>query len=398
MGQEDRKQQQMLEILKHDVPVEELDAGIWYQPRSFWAVQQVTTPGGTSTKRFVFPQNDFRNGTRWPALVKRMAVCAVGYPLARPDVTAMGATAIDNGECLINRAAIQVSVPGRSNYSFGTIAGVNYTPRPTSDPLPLTGASSLYGTSRLGFDKPLIIGENQACEWELATLAGQRWLNPNGAPALPFNLPADPYPATMSYLERGGLLDGDARSVRTLIQTDQSGADMPFPRAPGFGPIAPPGAAVPYWNGISKFNAKQFRAHQVTRQGSSYIYGLNLAIDQIDADDFILDPARFPLATLSQLSTRMGCRARVVDGPNSDWWWRPGAPVALVMDTITPAVVYELPQPIALGPGDTLEVTLSFPSAYPEGEAGLPEDVVPILQAASYQVGIAFNGYAAVEG
>ena len=90
-------------------------------------------------------------------------------------------------------------------------------------------------------------------------------------------------------------------------------------------------------------------------------------------------------------STMVPSRIRTTDGGSGRYWWRPGAPIALVLDHITPAFVYELPVPITVGPGDALDVELEVPlsTTFPDdGTATTP----------TFNLGVSFNGYAAIEG
>jgi hypothetical protein len=124
-----------------------------------------------------------------------------------------------------------------------------------------------------------------------------------------------------------------------------------------------------------------FKAQQPNRSGSARFTGMRVMLDQLYWDGGFADP-------VAPLATRVGTRVRNISG-SGEWWWRPGAPIALVMDTITPALVYKLPSAITLGPGDTLDVEMRFPAVLLEQMEG--DDI-------SFQIGISFNGYAAIEG
>jgi hypothetical protein len=90
----------------------------------------------------------------------------------------------------------------------------------------------------------------------------------------------------------------------------------------------------------------------------------------------------------------MTCRARTTNGGTNQWWWRPGAPLALVCPTITPAQVYEFEQPIVLGPGEQLEVELwapLAPSLVLLGSGGA-QTVQP-----NYTIGLSMTGYTTIE-
>ena len=113
-------------------------------------------------------------------------------------------------------------------------------------------------------------------------------------------------------------------------------------------------------------------------------------IDQIAFDEE-LAPA-FPASVIAPVSTRIGSRVRLVGGPVNDYWWRPGAPMALTFDTTTPAAVYWLDEPITLMPGDALDVIAEVRT-----DSFASEDI-NAAYAAMYQFGISFNGFTAING
>ena len=112
-------------------------------------------------------------------------------------------------------------------------------------------------------------------------------------------------------------------------------------------------------------------------------------IDQIDFDEGVqAQPAPFPGSPITPYSQRLGCRARTTNGGTNQWWWRPGAPLALMSPTITPASVMELQQPIKLGPGDSLELEVTAPN---------PVVLAPQIDP-TFQFGVSLTGYAIIEG
>ena len=89
---------------------------------------------------------------------------------------------------------------------------------------------------------------------------------------------------------------------------------------------------------------------------------------------------------MTPLALRTGCRIRTTDGGTKMDWWRPGAPIGLVLNTVSAAMTYKLPRPLTLEPGDQFEVELTVPPA-----ANVENPDV-------YSIGLALNGYAAIEG
>lgn len=399
-------------------PKDATSAGVWFEPRSLWCVKNVILDdyaigeGGSFGPTLTIPlqRNAFRNGTRFPFQVQRIAISAVGYPLARPDVLGMQAAdnaagpANLNGTCALARVTFQVSSPFRQQWSRTVVSGNGLAPLPTYTPnVPAadSGKSSLFGLNSLMFDRPLIIPRNGAVEWSMSSLQGMRWAAGAGGTVSAFNLPSTDLPMTMSYLEKGGLFCGSARSSRVNLRTNQSpiapvpGDDSGFPYAlpPGFVPMVGGSGNVPFWDPTSTFDASSFRTKNATKAGSTNIYGMTLAIDQTAFDTGVL--AQFTDGVVAPVSQRIGTRVRVVGGPATDYWWRPGAPAALVFDTITPAAVFQLDEPITLEPGDSLDVSLAVPAASSFVDGGV---TVSQATAASYQFGVSFNGFAAITG
>jgi hypothetical protein len=87
----------------------------------------------------------------------------------------------------------------------------------------------------------------------------------------------------------------------------------------------------------------------------------------------------------SPLALRTGTRIRTTGTGSQNYWWRPGAPLALVFDHITPALVMRLSDPITLPPQDQLDVEMEFPG-------------VPGSADTNFHVGVSFNGFATIEG
>ncbi len=116
-------------------------------------------------------------------------------------------------------------------------------------------------------------------------------------------------------------------------------------------------------------------------------------MDQIGNDNALANEnAAFDGVPIAPASLRMGSRVRTTNAGSGEDWWRPGAPLALTLDTITPAAVFMLPFPITLTPGDTLDVELVIPGVPP------PAVLPPLEVQRAYNVGISLNGWAAIEG
>jgi hypothetical protein len=257
----------------------------------------------------------------------------------------------------------------------------------------------------LRLDKPLYLPQQASIEWDLS--AHTPWSSPVAAETSTV-LPR----AVQLYQESGGnVWPGSARTTPPKVRPPafRSGFDLqfmsalavsgipanpseswPYPPDASFDPASPPvGGSGGFWPPEQTFNARQFDAQESTRSGSTCITDLRCHIDQ-RAYDVAMQGAFGPTPFQpTPMSLRTGTRIRLVNGGTKAWWWRPGAPLALVFDAITPANVYELPEPITLGPEEHLEVEVVFPGSFP-GD--------PVLQPTAYHLGLSLNGYAAIEG
>ncbi len=382
--------------------------GLLYEPRSLWSIANVVAGAGLQTVRF--DKRHFYNGERWPIEIRRMVLSGINYTLA-DTVDTGGAWAADVGAnesaAVINRMRIELSVPQRYHLNSKRRPLVaSLAPRPRFGPEPgstyATPPSSLWGQCYLNFDKPLILPRTATIEWNLSAytpFASDDGDSDQGVPVQ----------ATMLWQEEGGLNPGSARSRRVQLQPytgDLSQPDpldkWPYP-ADGYGsgiPGAGAGvASTDWWGGLSRFpaaggentpapvqpatNQGSFASQESTRAGSTRLLGMRTHIDQIAYDDayIVQNSGNQP----SPLSTRIGTQVHTVNGGSNTEWWRPGAPLCLVLDTHTPASVFELAVPITLGPGEQLEVQIEVPANHPTFQT-------------TYHLGVAFNGFAAIEG
>ena len=375
-----------------------LVSGSWYEPASLWSAQYVSVPNSTSPNTNVtFNRQHFRNGGRHPIVLQRLAACGINYPFDKtgaavfvlPSAYAAGADAA------IMQGTVRIGMPFRKNFSRYTIPLSQYTPKPTNMPRP-PGASqsSLWGTSYLRFPRPILLPQRSSIEGGLMSLKRAQAGFTNAGSQTTSDAPM---PAYMYFHESGGLFSGSARIKALQVRTDSSDV-VPVPDPYGCIPYPLP---APYtvpatyptaphermWPPPSQMSSRDFEQQESTRSGSTEVLGCGVFIDQLTYDDELIAQAggNDPGMKVSQISTRLGVRMRAKHSPDGTWWWRPGAPLALVFDTITPAVVYELPEPITLAPGDAINVTMQ-----------LPGGVTP--HGVGFNVGLSFNGYMAIEG
>jgi len=348
-----------------------MSSGLLYEPRSLWSIANVrVAEDAAGPTRVRLPKRHFFNGERYPIELRRLALCAVNYLV------------MDDTINFFQHAELAISVPQRYHLNtkrFLPVAGL--TARPTWQPstpfAPLS--SNLWGQSMLNFDNPLYIAKNASIEWSLSAItpaAGMFEAMPEGVPA------------KMLYQEEGGLWPGSVRSHEVTLPPIGSVPIAGFQfdplekwPYPPFGAVAATAGANTFWDPRAYFSGNRFLQQEHTRDGSTKLTDMRVAIDQRAYDDL----AVFAGVQPSPLHFRTGTRVRMGNGGTKAWWWRPGAPLALVFDRITPACVYELKEPVTLGPGEQLDIEMQFPSITGQDPA-------------EYHVGVSFNGFAVIEG
>jgi hypothetical protein len=375
-----------------------MTSGLLYEPRALWSIGNFAQPDvGTYRNIQSLNRNHFMNVGKHPIELRRMTLSMVNYIFLQNPV----GISTPWRECaqLINDISVRVSAPQRKTLSKGFVLGSGCMPNPTSEPRPVSpNTSSQWGQSMLRFDKPLMLPRMGTIEWGLSAFTGVNDSNGQGLG----NLSAF---ATMVYQETQGLWPGSTRAFYTQLSNLSPAQQQQLiteteERWPylldGYAGLEStktlPGISTNWWPPTSHFNGKLFNQQESTRSGTTMLTDMRCHINQLIYDTILKigwsDNGHG--ATPMPLSTRIGTRVRTTNGGSGDWWWRPGAPLALVFDTITPAVVYALPEPIELEPGDTLAVDLSVPPA----RTGDDQTLAPT----EYQIGISFNGFAAIEG
>lgn len=369
--------------------------GLIYEPRSFWSIATGSLAG--SSRLVELDRNHFMNGERWPVTIDRIAVGGINY-LFRESIAAAPMSAAT----VINKVGIRFSVPQRYHLNVGRAIRIGSLPAMSTGqhatPVDLNygpghTASSTYGQCHLTFKKPLLIPKNAQIEWDLSAHT------PGAREGFDENIATF---CEMAYVELGGLTGSSmrARTVQLAAYTGNTvptieGWPYPPDSAAGGTAIAPALLSTNWWPPTSRFPAgggapdwlaqrnTTFSAQEATRSGSTELVGMRTTIDQVILD--IQNAVDGTPQPCSPLSMRMGCRVRTTNGGSSGhWWWRPGAPLALVFDTITPANVIRLQEPITLGPGEQLNVELEIPAGEVEEDQ-------------TYSIGVAFNGYATIE-
>lgn len=376
----------------------DLSSGIIWEPRVLWDVARqdnITQLGGSLQVKF--NKYNFRNGGQYPIELHHLLVAPVGYVFNEYDGQNIPATATvgDYGACaaVIQKSSLMFSMPNRQHYSLMPLQVGSWIDRCSEDvPMRYNAAvpwsSGLHGTVRWDFAKNrrLVLPRNAVCTLQLGAYLGQ----PSGG------FGSGLAKANVAFFEGGVGHEGSqqfmwncrARALNQLpLLATSSVAVFPWQPADGLGTsVGNSGAEYPGGSGLQEMDYKQ---QESARDGYNAVSGYAVSIDQILYDDSVASggPANSATAILAPLAHRIPCRARS-NAMSQEWWWRDGAPLSLVCPTLTPALVYDLPEPLTLGKGEHIEVEMQTP-----GGLDAATDVFSI-----FQIGVSFAGYAAVEG
>lgn len=378
------------------------DPRFTHEPRVLWTVQRITAPESdavTLDGHVKVPKDHFRNIGRFPITLTHMLCCGVNYTFRRYSIEPpINNTQIDNCATAINRVQIQIAAPYSRYMVKRQFALMSLEALPTAEPSMIYNAFSPYasgpfGICRWNFEKWLRLPRKATIELNLSGY---------DVPLLNEEVPIGDVFSTVCFDEATtGLFSGDVR-VRNRTQLfslqSQSINGEFFPQvtdifAPdAFGAFG--GQSLITFNQSGQFRAKEFNRQETDRgQAMSHYTGFAIQIDQIDYDDSIQNSGvLFQNQFISPLSMRVGCRAKCTNGGTNMEWWRPGAPVALVCPTITPAQVFRFDKPIVLGPGEELEVEMQVPTGV-QLTPGSPSTLVQ----PNYQIGLSMAGYATIE-
>lgn len=400
--------------------------GLIWEPRAFWDVlrlQNAVNADGTSPipvpVEGAFRKEFFRNEGRWPIFLDRVLLCGVGYLFREFDgFNAIPAGFGDFGACssVVQKAEIQISVPNRQHYSKVPLqlnslqalavddVSMRYAPNRAY-------ASGLHNVCRWDFRPPTWLARDpsdqgmglergSACEFWCGTYV--QYSNapaPGVAVVLPNSLPlhlAFHEEGAGHYGSRQFPANAHSRWHDGVVQAAANAALHPFPAADG---ILPLNANQPQqWPGVSALQIESFKQQEAAVAGYNVIRGFSAHIDQIAFDDVLQTSAAPNVAgsPIERLATRIPTRARS-DAGSQEWWWRPNAPLALVSPSLTPALVYKLPEPLVLHPGDVIEPRMRIPAGL-SGIGAIPPDNPGGPGTSIFQVGLSFTGYAAVKG
>ncbi len=366
-----------------------MSEGLLYEPRSFWSIANVAGQAYDQTVRL--DRRHFYNGGRYPIEIKRIAIAGINYLLTGAPAT-IDTVGWNESSSVVERVRVSISAPQRYYFSSRRAPlAAGMAPRPTAQIPVAAPASSMWGQCNLAFDKPLVLPRTGTIEMSLSAHTPWVW------PAITPVVEAQQTQATIVWQEVGGYFAGSGRSLTVPLfaytgNTTVADPAEKWPYPPdGYGVGAGPALPSPnWWPAQSSFPAggqRGFSRFESTRSGSTELSELRTYIDQRDYDE-ALAAAFDGTPRPCPLSLRTGCRVRTVSGGSREYWWRPGAPLALVLDTITPAVVYELDEPFTMPPGEQLDLEVQIPGMTPTGDLAQP----------NYHIGVSLNGFAAIEG
>lgn len=394
-----------------------MSVAVLYEPRSLWSIANAKLAAGNASPTiYRLNRRHLTNLTRWPMTLTRVVLGAVNYTFDELLLTTAAQSQQPQfwlqASDIIQQVQCKFSAPFRYNINAkGPINTATLTPRPTWEPPQPTAIlgvetfsffSGYLGTSQLKFKEPMVIPRNGALEWQLSAFT----------PVVFGTSPEDEAPgtngpmfATMLYQERGGMFFGNSRIHQfqpnpfvTPLDTFADPSEK-WPYSPDLASNAGTYTALPgttnWWDPKAMFTAAKFRAQGSTRQGSCQLTDMRTMINQFAYDGDVATAFNnafgyIPTQKLTPMCMRMGTRVKTVGCGTEAWWWRPGAPLGLVFDDITPALVYDLPEQITLQPGDTLDAELIFPP-----NTAIFDDTSVTVPA---HVGVSFNGYATIEG
>lgn len=365
--------------------------GILYEPRALWTVGRIDTSVATAgpvSTRLRGGENDLLNGEKYPVTLRYLLISPISYLFDEYSNSA-GLTAANfrnNRAACLDFSRVIVSVRQRHYTTRFPVTAAVIGNQPTWNPPNLTavGATSLFGPGVFNnyswqFDKAMILGRTANCEF---IISGYPWA---GVGYTAGNAPTDAVRARIHFSEVGGArYHGNVRTVDVpLLSTSrpQFGQD-------GFG--APAGAVetTQAYPPQSQFVPRAFSQQAVSGYGpSTPVVGFGVGLQQQGYDDAIRAAAGTPAGStgrIASIGNSVGVVARTLPGQGGTgaYWWRRGAPLCLVCPTQTSAMVYPLPEPITLEPGDSLEVQFDVPPAD-------PTDYIS-------QLGVSFCGEAAI--
>ena len=380
-----------------------------YEPRVLWSIASVNTADATAQTTLgtgepltvVLDKQHFKNASRYPLRLTHILTAPVGYLFSDyPNTSGVAPTQLidyDSSGGIINRCQVRISAP--FSYEFQNVLALgmqDFAAEPSGEPscrktrLGNEYASGLFGITRWDFDQHFYLPARGSIQFDMSTVVRGSFSG---------DIPPEPY-TTMLFNELGGeLFNGHAR-VREPGQAPWATVVLAnpqtfFPNSPAPVPLdeftqqSLTGTNRQVWQPSQMFRNTEFRKQNAARGVTRVpVTGFAAHINQIEYDDTVYAEWANASARVAPMSLRIITQAKTTDGGTGEWWWRPGAPLALVSPTITPALVKKLDQPIWLAPNEYLEISVTVPAPVDFGEITLS----PI-----YNVGVSLAGQAVVE-
>lgn len=368
----------------------------YYEPRVLWDVASVDSAKSAPDEpraRVTLDEMNFRNTGNYPVVLTHLLLSPVGYTLRTLEgETPLSPTTYDAAMSIINKIGVTISAPFSAHFSEWDVSAAGLLSKPTADPE--NGLhSSLHGVSRWQFDTPYLVPTRASVRLDLSTFTLATGVDDENAAAL--------VASSVMFRELVGPLGGHARvRERRALAPAMSGAVFPGGPQPlpsdAFGSSNFSGSAfsTAVWDSSGLFPADEYRRQEANRGGtpSQYLTGFSVLVDQIDHDELLHGTPGYSGHPLAPLSQRIATRARTETGGTQEWWWRPGAPLALVTPSQTSALVQRLEEPIVLAPGQCLQIEVQAPTPRVFGSGGEGVTVSPV-----YNFGVSLSGFACVE-
>lgn len=382
-----------MDLREHD------DDTLIHEPRALWTIARVEAPASDATLvsagRVEVDPRHFTNGSRYPMTLTKMLVAGIGYTYRQFEDAVVAIEDVHNSMVAANLVDIAVAAPYSVHWGPKDFRAMGLAPCPAAEPgfdldPDIPWASGAWGVCRWGFDKLLWLPRNSGIQLDLSAY----WL-PSFLEAV------DPQVVfAMSFDEvHSGLLGGNNRAIPGIMNSILSSQIVPagLPQADAFGATVAAKASGVVVTYPTPFPVRNWNRQETNRgQDRNAFSAFSVLINQVAYDQAIQTVGGvFANQPIAPLSTRVVTRARCFNGGTNEWWWRPGAPLCLVAPTISPALVYNLPEPIVLGPGENLELEVQVPP----GVLITPAvgSSIPALFQPTYQIGISFTGYASIE-
>lgn len=374
------------------------DSRFIHEPRALWTVQKVRAPVGASSRldgRVKVNKDHLRNVGRHPITLTHLLVCAIGYTFREygaSDTTALPGS--HNSMNVANLIDVAIAAPFSRHLARKDMRVTGLPSKPSGEPsyrYVKDYASGLWGLNRWDFDRPLVLPRRTSIQFDTGpfTLPDIGWSAGERVP--------DVYTSVAFEETHTGMFAGNTRYRQRASQDPavlgRFTSDLLYSDAFGVMKATSYGTDIApnEWPSEGLFPYKSWVSQEANR-GAPFnrFTGFSVAVDQITYDETIQEfDATYQDQPIAPLSTRLITRARVSSGGSGEWWWRPGAPLALVAPTVGPAQTYRLPDPIVLGPGEALEAEVQVPIAHGDDDKPLRP---------TYTLGLSLTGYASIEG